>query len=233
MEERAASLDWQRIADELNNGGVSRVEGLLRSTECDTVRRFYDNEHRFRRRVVMEQHGYGRGEYQYFNYPLPDIVAALRVSTYGPLAVIANGWSESLGSEIRYPASHGEFIQRCHNAGQTRPTPLLLRYRAGDYNCLHQDLYGEQVFPLQLVIMLAQPDRDFSGGEFILTEQRPRMQSRARVVPLQRGDAVIFAVNQRPVKGKRGFHRVHHRHGVSTVHTGLRHTLGIIYHDAS
>jgi uncharacterized protein len=232
MEERMASLDWQRIADELDSGGVTLVEGLLRSRECERVRGLYDSEHLFRRRVVMEQHGYGRGEYQYFSYPLPDIVAALRVSTYGPLAVIANSWSESLGSEIRYPASHGEFIQRCHKAGQTRPTPLLLRYRAGDYNCLHQDLYGEQVFPLQLVIMLAQPDRDFRGGEFILTEQRPRMQSRARVVPLQQGDAVIFAVNQRPAKGKRGFHRVHHRHGVSTVHTGLRHTLGIIYHDA-
>ena len=180
----------------------------------------------------MARHGFGRGEYKYFAYPLPDIVAALRPALYAPLVPIANRWNEAMGIAVRYPATHAEFIARCHAAGQTRPTPLLLRYGAGDYNCLHQDLYGEHVFPLQVVILLSQPDTDFTGGELVLTEQRPRMQSRAEVVPLKRGDAAVFAVHHRPVQGTRGFYRVNMRHGVSRLTSGRRHTAGIIFHDA-
>jgi hypothetical protein len=181
----------------------------------------------------MSRHGFGRGEYQYFNYPLPEVVATLRASAYPHLVPIANRWNELLNSEIRFPAEHAEFIERCHAAGQKRPAPLLLQYAADDYNCLHQDLYGEQVFPLQLAVLLSSPQQDFSGGEFVLTEQRPRMQSRAEVVPLTQGDAVVFAVHHRPVHGTRGVYRVNMRHGVSRVRSGRRHTLGVIFHDAT
>ena len=187
----------------------------------------------FRSRVVMQRHGYGRGEYRYFSYPLPGIVAGLRTACYPRLAPIANRWNETMKIDVRFPAEHGEFIQRCHAAGQLRPTPLLLQYGADDYNCLHQDLYGEHVFPLQVAILLSEPGRDFAGGEFVLTEQRPRMQSRPQVVPLRQGDAVVFAVHHRPVQGTRGFYRVNMRHGVSRIRSGHRHTLGIIFHDAT
>ena len=180
----------------------------------------------------MAQHGFGRGEYKYFRYPLPPLIAQLRERLYAPLAEIANGWNGALKSEGRFPATHAEYLQRCHSAGQTRPTPLLLRYAEGDYNCLHQDLYGEHVFPLQAAFLLSRPGEDFTGGEFVLTEQLPRMQSRAEVVPLRQGDAVIFAVNERPVRGTKGVYRVKMRHGISTLRSGLRFTLGIIFHDA-
>jgi hypothetical protein len=193
----------------------------------------YEADERFRSKVVMERHGFGRGEYKYFNYPLPALVADLRTSLYPHLAAIANRWNAALGIDVRYPAAHSAFLARCHAAGQTKPTPLMLRYGAGDYNCLHQDLYGEHVFPLQATILLSDPDRDFTGGEFVLTEQRPRMQSRPEVVPLCQGDAVIFAVQHRPVQGSRGAYRVNMRHGVSRVRRGHRQTLGVIFHDAA
>lgn len=228
-----AALDWQRIEDDLNRQGCAVVPGLLAPAACAALAAQYDEPPRFRSRVVMERHGYGRGEYQYFAYPLPGIVADLRTMLYGPLAAIANRWQAAMGLEVRFPPDHAGFLARCQAAGQARPTPLLLRYRAGDYNCLHQDLYGEHVFPLQLAVLLSRPQEDFTGGEFVLTEQRPRMQSRVEVVPLQQGDAVIFAVAQRPVNGVRGSYRVAMRHGVSRVRSGLRHTLGVIFHDAS
>ena len=227
------ALDWQRIEDDLNRQGCAVVPGLLAPAACAALAAQYDEPPRFRSRVVMERHGYGRGEYQYFAYPLPGIVADLRTMLYGPLAAIANRWQAAMGLEVRFPPDHAGFLARCQAAGQARPTPLLLRYRAGDYNCLHQDLYGEHVFPLQLAVLLSRPQEDFTGGEFVLTEQRPRMQSRVEVVPLQQGDAVIFAVAQRPVNGVRGSYRVAMRHGVSRVRSGLRHTLGVIFHDAS
>jgi hypothetical protein len=192
----------------------------------------YPDGNIFRGRVVMERHGFGRGEYKYFSYPLPGIVQGLRTGLYPELASIANRWNVAMGIEVRYPSRHEEFLQRCHNAGQSRPTPLLLQYGPGDYNCLHQDLYGEHAFPIQLAILLSEPEREFTGGEFVLTEQRPRMQSRAEVVPLRQGDAVAFAVHHRPVQGTRGSYRVNLRHGVSRVRSGERHTLGIIFHDA-
>ena len=192
----------------------------------------YSVEGHFRSRIVMSRHGFGRGEYKYFAYPLPPIVAALRPSLYPPLARVANRWNELLNIEVRFPEEHAAFLERCHNAGQTRPTPLLLQYVAGDFNCLHQDVYGEHVFPFQVAILLKEPGVDFTGGEFVLTEQRPRMQSRAEVVPLGKGDGVIFPVRHRPVKGTRGAYRVNFRHGVSRVRSGSRHTLGIIFHDA-
>jgi hypothetical protein len=206
-------------------------EGLS-GEECKKLADTYDDDRLFRSRVVMSRHGFGRGEYKYFAYPLPRLVSKMRETLYPPLAEIANGWNESLGVPSRYPLEHSAFLDRCHKAGQTRPTPLLLRYREGDYNCLHQDLYGEQVFPLQVAFLLSQPGIDFSGGEFVLTEQRPRMQSRAEVVSLQRGDGVIFAVHNRPVRGTRGVYRVNLRHGVSRLRSGHRCTLGIIFHDA-
>jgi hypothetical protein len=227
------ALDWRQIEDALNQYGYAVVPGLLDADACAALVEQYDEAPRFRSKVVMQRHGFGQGEYQYFAYPLPDLVATLREQLYGPLAAIANRWHASMGLETRFPPSHADFLARCHAAGQTRPTPLLLRYRAGDYNCLHQDLYGEHVFPLQLAVLLSRPQDDFTGGEFVLTEQRPRLQSRAEVVPLAQGDAVLFPVAQRPVHGTRGSYRVNMRHGVSRLRSGLRHTLGIIFHDAS
>jgi hypothetical protein len=225
--------DWPAIEDSLDTEAYARLESLLTPDECRALVSLYEEETKFRSRVVMARHGFGRGEYKYFSYPLPHLVAGLRETLYPPLAEIANRWNETLGIEVRYPAEHAEYLERCHRAGQTRPTPLLLRYGPGDYNCLHQDLYGEHVFPLQVAVLLSAPGVDFTGGEFILTEQRPRMQSRATVVPLNQGDAVIFPVQHRPVEGKRGPYRVTMRHGVSEVRTGERHTLGVIFHDAA
>ena len=231
--QRLASVDWTRIASELDARGAAVIEKLIAPEECEALIALYARDDRFRSRVVMARHGFGRGEYKYFDYPLPRVVASLRSALYAPLVSIANRWNELLGNDDRYPATHAEYLQRCHAAGQCRPTPLLLRYGEDDYNCLHQDLYGEQVFPLQLTVLLSQPGVDFEGGEFVLAEQRPRMQSRAEVVPLRQGDAVIFAVHHRPVRGTRGVYRVNLRHGVSRVRKGLRHTLGIIFHDAA
>jgi hypothetical protein len=231
--QRLASVDWTRIASELDAQGAAVIEKLLAPDECKALIALYARDDRFRSRVVMARHGFGRGEYKYFDYPLPRVVAGLRSALYTSLAPVANRWNESLGREDRFPATHAEYLRRCHAAGQRRPTPLLLRYGEDDYNCLHQDLYGELVFPLQLTVLLSQPRVDFEGGEFVLTEQRPRMQSRAEVVPLSQGDAVVFAVHHRPARGTRGVYRVNLRHGVSRVRKGLRHTLGIIFHDAA
>jgi hypothetical protein len=230
---RLRIYDWSGIADELDARGCAMLEALLSPRECTTLAAMYTDDQHFRSRVVMGRHGFGRGEYRYFDYPLPTQVAELRSTIYPRLAPIANRWNAAMGVAVRYPAAHAEFIERCHAAGQRRPTPLLLQYGAGDYNCLLQDLYGEHVFPLQAAILLSEPGRDFSGGEFVLTEQRPRMQSRAEVVPLRQGDTVVFAVHQRPVQGSRGSYRVNLRHGVSRVRSGHRHTLGIIFHDAT
>ncbi|HSB97475.1 MAG TPA: 2OG-Fe(II) oxygenase [Spongiibacteraceae bacterium] len=232
-EARIALLGWAEIERQLDGHGFAVIDKLLTSAECRTLVELYATDNIFRNKVVMERHGYGRGEYKYFNYPLPDMVAKLRGALYARLYAIANRWQVALNSAIEYPAAHAEFLQRCWQAGQTRPTPLLLQYGPDDYNCLHQDLYGEQVFPLQVAVLLAQPNIDFTGGELVLTERRPRMQSRPHVVPLQQGDAVIFAVNQRPVQGARGSYRVEMRHGVSALRSGCRHTLGIIFHDAA
>src|SRR5574338_410258 len=228
-----STLDWARISQDLDTHGCATTGVLLPPETCAQLISSYDDEARFRSRIVMARHGFGQGEYKYFAAPLPLTIAALRASFYPPLAEIANRWNEQLGINLRFPGTLDAFLARCHKAGQTRPTPLLLKYGPGDYNCLHQDLYGEHVFPLQLAILLSAPGRDFSGGEFVLTEQRPRMQSRVQVVPLQQGDAVVFAVNQRPVQGTRGSYRVNMRHGVSRVRRGHRHTLGIIFHDAT
>ena len=227
------ALDWQAIEDDLNRHGCAVVPGLLDPGACLALAAQYEQPGRFRSRVVMERHGFGRGQYQYFAYPLPEPVAALRMALYAPLAAIANRWQAALGLEARFPTEHDAFLARCHAAGQVRPTSLLLRYGEGDYNCLHQDLYGEHVFPLQLAVLLSRPQLDFTGGEFVLTEQRPRMQSRVEVVPLLQGDAVIFPVAQRPVNGVRGSYRVGMRHGVSRLRSGTRHMLGVIFHDAS
>lgn len=208
------------------------LPGLLDGAQCDALAQAYDDEGLYRSRVVMERHGFGRGEYKYYAYPLPALVAALRKTLYTPLAPIANAWNEAMRAQARYPEDHDEFVRRCHRAGQSRPTPLILQYGEGDYNCLHQDLYGEHVFPLQVAVLLSDPQVDYTGGEFVLTEQRPRMQSRVEVVPLHKGDAVVFAVNERPVQGTRGSYRVKLRHGVSRVRSGRRHVLGIIFHDA-
>ncbi|HEV2643714.1 MAG TPA: 2OG-Fe(II) oxygenase [Candidatus Elarobacter sp.] len=232
IESRVTSLDWTRTAAHLDAHGFAVLEGMLSTAECETLAGLYADDSRFRSRVVMARHGFGRGEYKYFSYPLPDIITGLRTSLYPRLAPIADRWNDAMGIAVRYPVTHAEFIARCHSAGQTRPTPLLLRYGADDYNCLHQDLYGEHVFPFQVVFLLSEPGRDFTGGELVLTEQRPRMQSRAEVVPLRQGDAAIFAVSHRPVKGSRGFYRVNLRHGVSRVRSGQRHTAGVIFHDA-
>jgi hypothetical protein len=226
------AVDWDRVSRDLDDFGCAVLERLLPPTECRALAELYPDESRFRSRVVMARHGFGRGEYQYFRYPLPEAVAELRDAVYARLAPIANRWNETMGLEPRYPAEHADYLARCHAAGQRKPTPLLLRYEAGDFNCLHQDLYGEHVFPLQLAVLLSEPGRDFTGGEFVMTEQRPRMQSRAEVVPLRQGDGVVFAVHHRPVRGTRGTYRVNLRHGVSRVRSGRRHTVGIIFHDA-
>ncbi|HTH66911.1 MAG TPA: 2OG-Fe(II) oxygenase [Rhodanobacter sp.] len=233
IDARLRVVDWGAIAGELDAYGCAMLDALLSPQECRALARLYPHDALFRSRVVMGRHGFGRGEYKYFSYPLPDAVASLRDTIYPRLVPIANRWNAAMGSEVRYPDTHAAFLQRCHAAGQSRPTPLLLQYGAGDYNCLHQDLYGEHVFPLQVAVLLSEPGRDFSGGEFVLTEQRPRMQSRVDVLPWRQGDAVIFAVHQRPVPGTRGSYRVNLRHGVSRVRSGHRHTLGIIFHDAA
>lgn len=229
---RVDAIDWVAVNGELDAQGCAVLKGLLSPQECLSVAAMYADDSSFRSRVVMGRHGFGRGEYKYFAYPLPDLIAQLRPALYAPLRDVANRWNETMGIEVRYPEQHDAFLKRCHGAGQTRPTPLLLQYEAGDYNCLHQDLYGEHVFPLQVAILLSEPGKDFTGGEFVLTEQRPRMQSRPEVVPLRQGDAVIFAVHHRPVQGTRGFYRVNLRHGVSRIRSGHRHTLGVIFHDA-
>jgi hypothetical protein len=232
MTKRLGALDWRGISRDLDAYGNAVVTGVLSASESRSVAAWYATDSLFRSRVVMASHGFGRGEYKYFAYPLPELIATLRAAFYPQLAPIANHWNEQLRSDIRYPATHAEFLARCHEAGQTRPTPLLLKYGAADYNCLHQDLYGDCVFPLQLTILLSEPGEDFTGGEFVMSEQRPRMQSRPEVVPLRRGDAVVFAVHHRPVSGTRGVYRVNLRHGVSRVRSGQRHTLGVIFHDA-
>jgi uncharacterized protein len=232
VEQRVSAADWNAISAALNADGFATITGLLDAEGCGAIIRLYPEDNKFRSHIHMARHGFGRGEYKYFADPLPDAVGALRTALYPALASIANRWNEALGEQSRFPLRHADFLKRCHEAGQMRPTPLLLKYEAGDYNCLHQDLYGEHVFPLQVAILLCEPDEDFTGGEFVLTEQRPRMQSRASVVPLRRGDAVIFAVHHRPVCGARGSYRVNLRHGVSAVRSGNRYTLGIIFHDA-
>jgi uncharacterized protein len=229
---RVTGLDWAGISRDLDAHGCAMTGVLLAPEECEQLVGSYGSDALFRSRVVMARHGFGKGEYKYFAYPLPDLVAALRAALYPRLSEIANAWNDSLKIEAHYPADHDAYLKRCHDAGQTKPTPLLLQYGAGDYNCLHQDLYGEHVFPLQVAILLSDPGRDFTGGEFVLTEQRPRMQSRAEVVPLRQGEGVIFPVHHRPVQGTRGVYRVNMRHGVSRLRTGHRHTLGIIFHDA-
>jgi hypothetical protein len=229
---RMAALDWPRIAAELDAQGCATTGALLTPPQCAALADLYALDHLFRNRVTMARHGFGRGEYRYFAYPLPEPILTLRTALYPALAEIANRWNEAMGIATRYPPQHLEFLKRCHDAGQTRPTPLLLQYGAGDYNCLHQDLYGEHVFPLQVTVLLSRPDADFTGGEFVLTEQRPRMQSRAEVVPLALGEGAIFPVHHRPVRGARGVYRVSMRHGVSRLRSGQRHTAGIIFHDA-
>jgi uncharacterized protein len=231
--ESLKAIDWKRVAEELDARGSSVVERLVSPAQCRALAGLYEKEGVFRSRVVMARHGFGSGEYKYFSYPLPGLIGKLRTALYPELARIANRWSDAMESQARFPAAHAAFIERCHAAGQRRPTPLLLKYGAGDYNRLHQDLYGEHVFPLQLTILLSEPGRDFTGGEFVMTEQRPRMQSRAEVVALQQGDAVVFAVNERPVRGTRGTYRVRLRHGVSRVRSGGRYTAGLIFHDAA
>ncbi|HEX4534140.1 MAG TPA: 2OG-Fe(II) oxygenase [Rhizomicrobium sp.] len=223
----------ENVSALLDRQGWATINGVLPAHDCRELTGLYSEDANFRSKIVMARHGFGKGEYKYFAYPLPSLVAELRTTLYPRLAPIANRWNEAMGIDVRYPDTHAQFLKRCHDAGQTRPTPLLLQYGPGDYNCLHQDLYGEHVFPLQVAILLSQPEEDFSGGEFVLTEQRPRMQSRASVVPLARGDAVIFAVHHRPVQGARGVYRVNMRHGVSPLRSGRRHTLGIIFHDAA
>src|SRR5262245_4367675 len=233
IEQRIAAIEWDDVVAGLEGRGNAVIKQLLGSDECTALASLYSDETQFRSRIVMARHGFGRGEYKYFRYPLPDLIAQLRTTIYPHLVPIANRWNEMLDSDIRFPPTHAAFVGRCHAAGQRRPTPLLLQYGAEDYNCLHQDLYGEHVFPLQVAVLLAEPGRDFAGGEFVLAEQRPRMQTRAQVVDLHQGDAVVFAVHHRPVRGTRGFYRVNMRHGVSEVRSGHRHTLGIIFHDAA
>ena len=230
---RTDAIDWARVTADLDAEGHAVMHSMLSPEECASLAAGYEADEQFRSRVVMARHGFGRGEYKYFAYPMPGLIASLRTALYPRLAGLANRWNEAMGIAVRYPDEHEAFLDRCHRAGQTRPTPLLLQYGEGDYNCLHQDLYGEHVFPLQAAFLLSKPERDFTGGEFVLTEQRPRMQSRASVVPLDQGSGVIFAVNNRPVRGKRGSYRVKMRHGVSRIRSGKRHTLGIIFHDAT
>ena len=232
-EARVAAHDWQAVTGGLDRYGCAVLPKLLSPEECRAIAALYPDESRFRSHIHMARHGFGKGEYRYFKYPLPDLVVGLRTALYPRLVAVANAWNERMGRDERYPDDHASFLKRCHGAGQTRPTPLLLQYVAGDFNCLHQDLYGALAFPIQVAILLSEPDKDFTGGEFVLTEQRPRMQSRAEVVPLRQGDAVVFAVHNRPVQGSKGNYRVNLRHGVSRVRSGMRHTVGIIFHDAS
>jgi uncharacterized protein len=232
-EERVAAYDWQSLGGELDTYGCAVLPTLLVREECRTMAALYQDESHFRSQIHMARHGFGKGEYRYFKYPLPSLLDGLRTSLYVRLASIANRWNERMGIGEHYPDVHGSFLGRCHEAGQTRPTPLLLQYVAGDYNCLHQDLYGDLAFPIQVAILLSEPGKDFTGGEFVLTEQRPRMQSRVEAVPLRQGDAVAFAVHNRPVQGSKGHYHVNLRHGVSRVRSGMRHTVGIIFHDAA
>jgi len=229
---RIAALAWPEIDSSLDERGSALLPAVLAPDECAELAQLYERDELFRATIVMARHGFGRGEYRYFNYPLPALVASLRRELYERLYPLANRWNERLRSTVRYPPEHEAFLARCHRAGQRRPTPLLLRYAPGDYNCLHQDLYGEHVFPLQVTLLLSEPRREFAGGEFVLVEQRPRMQSRAEVVTLEQGDGVVFAVHHRPVRGKRADHRVLMRHGVSRLLSGRRYTAGIIFHDA-
>jgi len=233
LQQRVADCDWGAVAAGLNESGCAILPGLLTASECRDLASLYTNDKHFRSHIHMARHGFGKGEYKYFSYPLPALIAAMRTAMYAHVATLANAWNERMGIATRYPDAHADYLKRCHAAGQKRPTPLLLQYQAGDYNCLHQDLYGEHVFPLQATILLSEPGRDFGGGEFVLVEQRPRMQSRAEVVSLGQGDAVIFAVRERPVQGSKGVYRVKLRHGVSRVRSGHRHTLGLIFHDAA
>ena len=229
---RVAGYDWNAIGAELNGYGCAVLPKLLSAGESRDIAALYPHEQHFRSQIHMARHGFGKGEYRYFKYPLPALIAGLRTALYARIAPFANGWNERMKIAVRYPAAHADYLKACHAAGQTRPTPLLLQYTAGDFNCLHQDLYGELAFPLQIAILLSAPGRDFTGGEFVLTERRPRMQSRVEVVPLGQGDGVLFAVHDRPVQGTKGVYRVDLRHGVSRVRSGSRHTLGIIFHDA-
>jgi hypothetical protein len=233
INERVDSLDWNQIGKALDGQGHALLSGLLTPEETRSLSNLYSDDRVFRSRVVMARHGFGRGEYKYFDYPLPNLIGALRTAVYTKLAPVANQWNTAMNIDVRYPDEHVAFIQRCHDAGQTKPTPLLLQYAPDDFNCLHQDLYGEHVFPIQVAFLLSEPEKDFTGGEFVLTEQRPRMQSRAEVVPLRRGDAVAFAVHHRPVRGAKGVYKVNMRHGVSRIRSGQRHTLGVIFHDAA
>lgn len=229
---RLGHYDWGAFTNEMNAYGCAVLKGVLTPQECKDIAALYPHEEHFRSHVHMARHGFGKGEYRYFKYPLPDLLGGLRTALYPHLAEVANSWNERMGVDQRYPQEHAAFLRQCHDAGQMRPTPLLLQYAPGDFNCLHQDLYGDLAFPLQVAFLLSEPDKDFTGGEFVLTEQRPRMQSRAEVVPLQQGDAVVFAVHNRPVRGTKGNYRVNLRHGVSRVRSGQRHTVGIIFHDA-
>jgi hypothetical protein len=231
--DRVAAVNWTTVSSALDADGFAVIPGLLDASDCRAVAALYSDDAKFRSHIHMARHGFGRGEYKYFAYPLPALIAEMRTALYPNLAEIANRWNEALSEAVRFPNDHAAFLKRCHAAGQKRPTPLLLQYVPGDYNCLHQDLYGAHVFPLQVAIVLSEPGEDFTGGEFVITEQRPRMQSRASVVPLTRGDAVVFAVHHRPVQGTRGVYRVNLRHGVSVLRSGRRHTLGIIFHDAA
>ena len=232
IESRVKRFDWKEIAAQLDSHGWALLDGMLSAEECGAITALYDESGIFRKQIIMARHGFGRGEYKYYDYPLPSIVSDLRRSLYPRLAPIADRWNEAMGIDVRYPHEHAAFLERCHAAGQTRPTPLLLQYGEGDFNALHQDLYGEHVFPFQVVFLLSRPGEDFTGGEFVLTEQRPRMQSRVEVVPLRQGDAAIFAVHNRPVQGSRGYYRVNLRHGVSRIRSGHRYTTGVIFHDA-
>jgi hypothetical protein len=227
------AIDWSRVADELDAQGFAVVGPLLGREDCRALARLYDEDDGFRSRVIMQRHAFGRGEYKYFRYPLPAAVETLRHAIYPQLVPVANRWRAALREEGRFPPTLAAYLQQCHADGQRRPTPLLLKYETGDYNCLHQDLYGALVFPLQLTVLLSMPDEDFTGGEFVLVEQRPRMQSKPQVVPLRQGEAAIFAVHHRPVYGVRGIYRVNLRHGVSRIRSGRRFTLGVIFHDAS
>jgi hypothetical protein len=234
---RVAAIDWARVEFELEAEGSTRIARLMTPSECSSLASLYERDPDatsiFRSRVIMARHGFGRGEYKYFADPLPPMIGALREALYPRLVAVANRWGAAMGTGSTFPPQLATFTRRCRDAGQSRPTPLLLRYGAGDYNCLHQDLYGEHVFPLQVVVLLSAPGRDFEGGEFVMTEQRPRMQSRAMVLPLQQGDAAVIAVHHRPVRGARGVYRVNLRHGVSRVHSGQRFAAGIIFHDAA